>query len=635
MSEKPLVRPYGSWSSPLSARRIAEAARMISHVRADGESLYWLEGRPSEGGRSVLMRYRNGAVGEALPGRFDVRTRVHEYGGGAYAAAGGRIVFSDFPSGRVHLVADGGERRPLTPKGPALRYADFAFAPGAVYAVREDHRGAGEPVNCIVRLDLEREGEGEVVAAGSDFCAAPRPDPEGRRLAWIAWDHPDMPWDTTRLLLDGHLVAGGEDESVVQPAWSADGRLHYISDRSGWWNLYAHDGGDGRALRPLAAEFAGPLWSLGAESYRCLPDGDLIARYEQDGRVVVERLGAGPLETGFARPSCPVPFRGGWAVLGADAERPARLDLLHGDGRRETLARSAPDDLDPEFVSQGEAISFPTTGGRTAHAWFYAPRNPGFAAPEGELPPLIVRSHGGPTGAFDNAYSPATQYWTTRGFAVVDVNYGGSSGFGRDYRRQLDGQWGAVDVDDCCAAAVGLAEAGRVDGRRLVIRGNSAGGYTTLAALAFRDVFRAGASLYGIGDLKALARQTHKFESRYLDRLIGPLPEAEAIYDARSPLLHAGRIDCPAIFLQGSEDKVVPPGQAEAMAAALESRGVPVALLLFEGEGHGFRRAENVVAALEAELAFFARILGFEAPGVQEVTILGATNFVAKPSEIV
>ncbi len=620
MSDTPAVKPYGTWVSPLSARRIAEAGVGIFFVRADGDSLYWLESRPRERGRSVLLRYRKGESSEVLPAHFDVRSRVHEYGGGAYAAAGGRIVFSDFRDGRVWLADENGDVRPITPRA-ALRYADFAFAPEGIYAVREDHRKPGEPVNSVVLLDPDGTGEGAAVAAGRDFYAAPRPGPDGR-LACIAWNHPDMPWDATELLLDGEVVAGGPGESVLQPAWAADGRLLYISDRSGWWNLYVHNSAGGAPLKPMAAEFAGPLWSLGAQSYRCLSDGDVIARYERNGRVFVERLYAGRFETGFSRPACPVPFDGGWAVLGADTDRPARLDLLHRDGRRETLARSAPDDLNAAFVSRGKPISFPTSGGRTAHAWFYAPKNPDFTAPDEERPPLIVRSHGGPTGASDNSYSPAIQYWTTRGFAVVDVNYGGSSGYGRAFREQLNGQWGVVDVDDCCAAAAWLADSGQVDAGRLVVRGGSAGGYTTLAALAFRDVFKAGASLYGIGDLKALAKDTHKFESRYLDRLIGPLPEAEAVYDARSPLLHADGISCPVIFLQGSEDKVVPPDQTEAMAAALRARQIPVALLLFEGEGHGFRQAENIVAALEAELSFFARMLGFEAPGVPGIVLL-------------
>ena len=621
MTDSPVVKPYGSWVSPLSAQRIAEAGVALSFVRADGDRLYWLEGRPRERGRSVLMRYRKGKTREALAAQFDVRSRVHEYGGGAYAAAGGRIVFSHFPDGTVWLVEEDGEPRRITP-GAALRYADFAFAPDGIYAVREDHRGPGEPVNSVVLLNPDRTGEGEVIAAGHDFYAAPRPSGDGSRLACVAWDHPNMPWDSTELLLDGEAVAGGPGESVLQPAWAADGRLLYVSDRTGWWNLYAHDGEGGQPLMPMAAEFAGPLWGLGAQSYRCLADGDVIAGFEKNGSVFVERLRAGPIDTGFSRPACPAPFEDGWAILGADTDRPTRLDLLHPDGRRETLARSAPEDPDPAFVSRGEAISFPTGGGRTAHAWFYAPRNPDFIAPEGERPPLIVRSHGGPTGASDNGYSSSIQYWTTRGFAVVDVNYGGSSGYGRAFRRQLDGQWGVVDVDDCCAAATWLADTGRVDADRLVVRGGSAGGYTTLAALAFRDIFKAGASLYGIGDLKALARDTHKFESRYLDRLIGPLPEAEATYDARSPLLHADRISCPTIFLQGTEDKVVPPDQTKAMAAALRAGGISVALLMFEGEGHGFRRAENIVAALEAELSFFACILGFEAPDVPEVAFL-------------
>ena len=621
MPETPVVKPYGSWVSPLSARRIAEAGVSLSAVRADGQTLYWLEGRPRERGRSVLMRYQNGAVDEALPTSFDVRSRVHEYGGGAYAVHGGRIVFSHVLDGTVWLARNGGEPRRITPC-EALRYADFAFAPEGIYAVREDHRGSGEPVNSVVLLDPDRVGEGESVCFGRDFYAAPRPGPEGR-LACIAWNHPDMPWDATALLLDGEIIAGRPGESILEPRWSADGRLHYISDRSGWWNLYVHNSEGGEALKPMAAEFAGSPWSLGAQNYHCLADGDLVARFERDGAVFVERLRSGPFETGFARPACPVPFSGGWAVLGADTDRPARLDLLREDGGRETLARAVPDDPDPAFVSCGEAVSFPTSGDRTAHAWFYSPKNPGYVAPRDERPPLIVRSHGGPTGASDNAYSPAIQYWTTRGFAVVDVNYGGSTGYGRAFRQQLHGQWGVVDVDDCCAAAMWLADTGKVDANRLVVRGGSAGGYTTLAALAFRDVFKAGASHYGIGDLKALARDTHKFESRYLDRLIGPLPEADAVYDARSPLLHAEHISCPVIFLQGTEDKIVPPDQTEAMAAALRAGGVPVALLLFEGEGHGFRRSENIVAALEAELSFFARILGFEAPDVPEVALLG------------
>ena len=625
----PRTAPYGSWKSPITARSITAGTVGIGSVAADGGDLYWLESRPSEAGRNVLVRRApDGAIADLTPAPLNLRSRVHEYGGGACAVKDGRVVFVDFPGQQVHLIA-GGETRAITKAADAsLRYADFEFdlPRRRVLCVREDHRGAGEPVNAIVALDLAGDPDGgAVLVEGHDFFASPRLSPDGRRLAWLTWDHPNMPWDGTDLWTadigpDGELgaprhVAGAADIAIFQPAWSPDGILHFVGDRTGWWNLYAWQDGKTVNLHPAAAEFGLPLWGLGMATYAFTASGAIVCRYVEAGQARLGILADGDLRavaTPFVSLGAPVPFGDRLALTGTGAAEPTRLVLLDpATGETETVRRSASADVDPRHVSVAQAIEFPTTGARTAHAFYYPPANKDFRPPEGEKPPLIVRSHGGPTGASDPGYAPAIQYWTSRGFAVVDVNYGGSTGYGRAYRERLDGAWGVVDVDDCEAAARHLADRGLADPRRLIIRGGSAGGYTTLAALTFRDTFKAGASLYGIGDLMALARDTHKFESRYLDRLIGPLPASATLYAERSPLNHADRLDCPVIFFQGLDDKVVPPNQAEAMVAALESKGIPVAYVPFEGEGHGFRKAENIVRALEGELSFYAQVFGF------------------------
>lgn len=637
----PVVAPYGTWKSPITADLITGATIGLGSPVADGDTLYWLESRPSEAGRSVLVRRdADGTVADVTPPPFNVRSRVHEYGGGAFAVAGGCVVFVDFPGQRLYRIDAGRAPRALTPETKGvLRFADVDLDLGRNRAicVREDHRGGGEPVNALVSLDMAGdEAGGTVIASGHDFYACPRLSPDGRQLAWLTWDHPDMPWDGSDLWVadvaaDGSLgqprhIAGGRDIAVFQSAWATDGTLHFVADPTGWWNIFAWRNGTAVNQCPRDAEFGLPLWQFGAATYAFLPDGRIVCRRIEAGQARLALLENGRLldiETPFVSLGAPCPFAGRVALTAAGASEPTRLVLLDpNSGTVETLRRSASVDIEPGYVSAAQAIEFPTTGGRTAHAYYYPPANKDFRAPEGEAPPLIVRSHGGPTGATDPGFSPAIQYWTSRGFAVADVNYGGSTGYGRAYRQRLDGQWGVVDVDDCANAALFLAGRGLADRQRLIIRGGSAGGYTTLAALAFRHVFRAGASLYGIGDLTALAHDTHKFESRYLDRLIGPLPAAAAVYAERSPLVHAEGLDCPVIFFQGLDDKVVPPNQAEAMVAALDAKGIPVAYVPFEGEGHGFRKAENIKRAIESELEFYGRVFGFiPADRLEPVTI--------------
>jgi dipeptidyl aminopeptidase/acylaminoacyl peptidase len=457
----------------------------------------------------------------------------------------------------------------------------------------------------------------EVVASGHDFYAFPRPSPDGRRVAWVSWDHPSMPWDSTELWVadlaeDASVsgtrkVAGGPGESVTQPVWSPDGRLHYISDRSGWWNIYLEDG---TTVAPLDAEFAGPDWQLGQSSYVFLDDGRLVATWSApDG----QRLGVVP-------PDGTYPGEPGGEHLQAVPVGYTSIHFLRAQGAFvvavdtgavEVLRRSRTTSLDSAWLSVPEAIEFPTTGGLRAHALWYAPTNPDVGGPPGERPPVMVISHGGPTSATSAVLSYGIQYWTSRGFGVVDVNYGGSTGYGRAYRQRLDGRWGIVDVDDSVAAARWLADQGLVDGERMVIRGRSAGGYTTLAALTFRDVFAAGASHFGVADLELLARDTHKFESRYLDGLIGPYPEAIDTYHERSPIYHVEDLRRPLILFQGLEDAVVPPAQASLIADALAQRGIPVAHLTFEGEQHGFRQAATIRRVIDTEMAFYGRVLGF------------------------
>jgi dipeptidyl aminopeptidase/acylaminoacyl peptidase len=638
----PKTASYGTWPSPITSSLTAEAGVGLGSPWLDSGHLYWLELRPTEAGRYVLVRRDDkGQVRDVTPPGMSVRTRVHEYGGGAFAVHRGVVYFCNDADQRLyrHEPDSDAPPRAITPEpdtAHGLRYADMHVSPDGAWllCVRERHVASGQPHNEIVLLPAsssEPAIEPMVVASGHDFFAAPRLDASGRELAWLAWDHPRMPWDGTELYLadfdplagarNVKKIAGGADESVVQPVWSPDGVLHYVSDRTGWWNLYAH--GQGRPLMAMDAELGLPMWIFGQARYAFLAGGRMAVVHAREGvdHLAVRAAGADTLvdiDTPYSSLGYCLACDGEdtLAVTGGAFDRAGEIAILAlegGEARCTVIKRSM--DLEPGYLagylSRPRSIEFPTADGEVAHALFYPPANKDCTAPAGEKPPLVVRSHGGPTASASSILTLSIQFWTSRGFAVVDVDYRGSAGYGRAYRQRLSGHWGIVDAQDCVDAARYLADQGEVDGARMVIRGGSAGGYTTLCALAFHDVFAAGASYYGVADLEALAQDTHKFESRYLDSLIGPYPERKDDYVARSPIHHTDKLSSPIILLQGLEDRVVPPQQAEAMAAALEQKGLPWAYVAFAGEQHGFRKAASLRSAIEAELYFYSRVLGF------------------------
>ena len=621
--------PFGTWPSPITPDAIVAETIRLASITLDSGRIGWLEGRPAEGGRNVLVRAdETGRAVDVTPTPFNVRSRVHEYGGGAYAVSGDHVWFSNFEDGRVYMQTGTAAPVPLTAECPA-RFADLTVDRGRqrLLAVRETHDDGAPPVNDLVAISVD-DGSVRTIASGHDFFAAPAPSPDGRHLAWLAWDQPDMPWDAAALWLaeldrDGVpgtpvRVAGGSGRSAFQPAWAPDGALWCVTDPEGWWNLYRWHDGELRCMHRAEREFGKPLWQLGTTTFGFDGNGCVVCTWRSGGAW---RLGR--LESSGAMTEVPSPWTSidslvvdgsTAAFIGGAPDRSASvvsLDLRSGETRvhRSSSAIS----IDESLLSRPVALGWPTgDGSEIAHGYYYPPRNESYRAPAGETPPLVVMSHGGPTGATSDALNPATQFWTSRGFAVLDVDYRGSTGYGRAYRERLYGEWGVVDVEDCVAGALHLAETGRADRRRLAIRGGSAGGYTTLAALTFHDAFRAGASYYGISDLEVLAADTHKFEARYLDRLVGEWPADRDIYRARSPLHQASRLGCPIIFFQGLDDRVVPPNQAELMVDALDRQGLPVACLMFEGEGHGFRGADTIRRCLEAELLFYARVFGFE-----------------------
>lgn len=624
-----IVAAHGSWPSPIAVADLTAAGVVgLAEPLLDGDDLYWLESRADEGGRVALCRRRDGVVTELAPGH-NVRTRVHEYGGGAYAVAAGVVVFSELSTGQV-WVLDGGAARPLTPEGP-WRFGDLRVHPGRglVLAVREDHGAGGEPVNTVValRLDGENVAGGRVLCAGADFYSSPEFADDGR-LAWVEWDHPAMPWDATRLRVarltsaaegpevgEALAVAGGAAESVVAPGWLPDGRLLFITDATGFWNLAVWDGSAVSAVTAVPHDLAFPQWVLGMRPYAILGSGRVVCAPIVDGRATPHRLdlASGKLsDLGFGCTDA-----GGFTASGGRVacvagrpDSPRAVLAWTADDRPEVVRAGSRTELPADLISRAEAVTWEGPEG-PVHGWFYPPTNPEVRGPDGEAPPLLVLSHGGPTALATADFALGYQFWTSRGFAILDVNYGGSSGYGRAYRQRLAGRWGIVDVRDCVHGALALAARGRVDRRRLAIKGGSAGGYTTLRALTTSTVFAAGVSRYGIGDLTALATDTHKFESRYLDGLVGPWPAAQAVYAERSPLNHVDALNCPMLILQGADDRVVPPNHAEAMAAAVSAKGLPVELIVFDGEGHGFRRAETIEAATGAELAFYGRVFGF------------------------
>jgi len=641
------IAPYGAWVSPVTTDLVTQAAIGLAGLSVDGSNIYWLEARPSEAGRVALCRrLPDGQIQDVTAPPHNVGSRVHEYGGGAYAVRNCRVIFSERTDGSIFLIEPGqSPRRIPTPEG--TRYADFEFDPHhpRALAVREDHRERPptNPKAAIIALSLGPSEEEMILAEGYDFYSSPRFSPDGRKLCWLTWDHPDMPWDGTKLFLadvtsegtigGARLIAGETRQAIVQPEFSPDGTLHFCSDISGWWNLYALREDEIKAMAPVEAEIGGPHWVFRQRYYDFLPDGRIVAAIVRNGirtAVLIENGKISSLAISQVQDS-PRTFGPGLAFISARPDAPPAIAIAQqlDTGETHRIREAAPAVVPQDAISIGEPVEFPTLDGK-AYGFWYAPKNRDYEGPPENLPPLVVLSHGGPTSMTTNSFSLNIQWWTTRGFAVVDVNYGGSTGYGRPYRERLAGLWGIVDVEDCTAAAQYLVAQKCVDGDYLIIRGGSAGGFTTLAVLTSKRIFKAGASFYGVADLLLLAQDTHKFESRYLDRLIGPLPQSEALYRARSPIEHVDRLACPVIFFQGEDDKTVPPNQAKTMVAALKARGLPVGYYAFAGEGHGFRKAETLRRTLELELDFYGRVFGFTPPGLEErVTIVNLPERVA------
>jgi len=627
------LAPFGSWKSPITADSIVADSIGLSSIVLDGTDIYWLESRPQEAGRSVVVRRTSdGQIQDITPPGYNVRNRVHEYGGAAYTVVDGRVYFSNIADNCLYIQdlrsADPQQLRQLT-QDKSKRYADLSVDTRnqRLICVQEEHDSAEfEPLNTIVSISLTQPHDVRILVGGCDFYAAPRLSPDGTKIVWLSWNHPNLPWDGTNLqmatLSNGYIsapvpIAGGANETIFQPQWSSDDTLYFVSDRTGWGNLYCWQNGSVTEIYPLAAEFSLPQWIFGMSTY-ALVGNRIVCTYSERG---IWQMGLINTISGhFTKLHVPytdiasICATGNLVVCcGASATQPneiATIDLL--SETRQVLKRSNQVNIDPGYLSIPQSIEFPTTDGQTAYAFYYPPTNQDYQPLLGEKPPLLVKSHGGPTAAASNQLSLKTQYWTSRGFAVVDVNYGGSTGYGKAYQHRLDGQWGIVDVDDCTNAALYLVTQGLADANRLTISGGSAGGYTTLAALTFGTTFKAGASYYGVSDLIALATDTHKFESQYLDRLVAPYATQPDIYRTRSPLYFTQQLSCPIIFFQGLEDKVVPPNQAEMMVDALKAKGIPVEYVTFADEQHGFRQAANIKRALTDEFSFYARIFGFK-----------------------
>jgi len=624
------VAPHGSWESPITTEFITQKSIGLVESCIDGEDIYWSELRPLEQGRYVIMRRTSdGGITECTPPEYSARTKVHEYGGGAFTVHKGVIYFCNFKDQRLYRQMPNNKPEPLTPT-EGYRYADLQVDEkhNRIICVREDHTGEGEAVNTIVSVNLNSNDNGTILVQGNNFYSNARLSPDGNKLAWLTWNHPNMPWDGTELwmadvmedgsLQNSELVTGSASDSIFQPEWSPNGILYFVAEYTGWWNLYRWVNGMAETLHPMEAEFGKPQWVFGISTYAFISADKIICVYAQGG---LSHLAALELNTKQFT-SIQMPYtdivdilagNGFVTFFAGSSTLPATLLKMNTETLRlEIIKQTLDTTVDNGYLSQAKPVSFPTTNNQIAHAIYYAPQSKDYIAPENEKPPLIVFTHGGPTSAVTTTLKYGIQYWTSRGFAVVDVNYGGSTGYGREYRQRLNSSWGIVDVDDCCNAALYLVKEGLADPNRLAIRGGSAGGYTTLACLAFKDVFKAGASLFGLSELEIFVKDTHKFESRYLYSLIGPYPERKDLYYERSPINYIQNFNCPLILFQGDEDKIVPPNQSQLMFEAVRAREIPVAYVLFEGEQHGFRKSESIKRALEGELYFYSKIFKFD-----------------------
>ena len=633
------ILPYGSWKSPISSDLITSESVILDQVHIYGGTVYWLERRPKESGRAVIVSFSNNTTKDILPPPFNARSRVHEYGGGVYCVCEHGIFFVNDADQQIYRVGDSSNPRRISNLANA-RFADLCFDSrhNRILCVCEDHNNSDtEPSNRLVSIDVTT-GTVNTLHQGYDFYSNPRINHDGSRLAWLCWNHPDMPWDGTELWLadineQGLLanalhVAGSESTSIFQPEWSPENILYYVTDESGWWNLARHDETGSVAVTTLKSEFGLPQWVFGQTTYAFNGNNTAFCTHITDG---IGRLSLVDLDTSTIS-NVETPHNSFVSICAAEntvciiaaSESTFTQEIrLNADTLEfKVIASSCSTRIDGGYISTGQNFCFETRHADKAYAFYYPPVNKEHESPEGELPPLIVLCHGGPTGMTDASLDLRKQYWTSRGFAIVDVNYSGSTGYGRNYRDRLKGEWGVRDVEDVCDAANYLADKGLVDKCRLVIKGSSAGGYTVLAALTFHNTFSCGASYYGISNLESLIADTHKFESRYTDRLIGSFPEQKQLYYDRSPINFVDRLSCPVIFFQGMEDRVVPASQAEKMVEALKNKGIAVCYVSFENEQHGFRHASTIKAALDSELYFYSVILGFKpAENVKKIHI--------------
>ena len=617
------AKPYGSWPSTLSAELITRAAPGLNFLQSHGERLFWVESRPWEAGRNVIMcREGDGSTRDLLPAPFSHQSRVHEYGGMAYAMDDSHLYFVNAADQRIYQLALAEDKQPVAITAAGSRFADLVIdqARQQLIAVGETHHDNREPENTLVSIVLA-DGSLSTLVSGADFYAFPRISPDSKQLCWIEWQHPNMPWDSTQLWLanfsdgglsDKMLVAGADNnEAIFQPQWSPDNQLYFVSDKNNWWNIYRIENGSRQPVLEIEAEFATPLWQFGMTSYDFIDADTIACVYTKNGIwhsgfIDIQSGQLNTIESQYSSMQAVTCHQDKLYLVAGAAALPSELISISRQAKVTSIYSPATIALAPENLSEPQSILFASgRDNQPVHAFYYPPTNANYCGIEGELPPVIALCHGGPTGATDSGLNLKLQYWCNRGFAVVDINYRGSTGFGRTYRHSLAGAWGIADVEDTQHAIRYLTEQQMIDPQRCLIRGGSAGGYTVLSALTFTDTFQAGASLYGIGDLETLAKDTHKFESRYMDSLIGPYPERRDIYLQRSPIHHAEGLNCPVIFLQGLEDKVVPPNQAEMMVKLLEEKGIKVAHVTFPDEGHGFRKANNIIHAMESELAFY------------------------------